>query len=410
MKLATLHGPLQVGVEHLRPLPPSRFDQAAPMFFDPRRPHNTGDWYLTKIVDRLLDHDTLVTVFADSSDAAWDEVNETCDAVILRGGNVLTPRFLSKQVGLELIRRVRIPIVLFGAGVQDVPSGGVPFTDEDIAILRAIGDSGGTTAVRGDLSAEVLASVGVHNTIVTGCPTLYWSRRPELPIRKPAAGRAGFTFRQGLFTDDPAAYAAMFDALAWARRTYDDVTVLLQGEEVALQQLLMVETWGVENTVTVSREPGHVIRLRRNRLDPEGLRAEVRSTYGRWASQELVDWLIERAFFSWDIADHLDTLSRCDVVVGCRLHGNLLALAHGTPTYFLTYDDRTRELAALLDVPASPLHRFADDVAELGDLSELDWAPVERRYRTGFGELVRFLDANRLAHRLAAAPDGTSVP
>ena len=41
-----------------------------------------------------------------------------------------------------------------------------------------------------------------------------------------------------------------------------------------------------------------------------------------------------------------------DVMVGFRLHGNVIALHQGIPAIFFTYDSRIRELSSLFAVPA----------------------------------------------------------
>lgn len=397
MKLATLGGPLEIGVEYVRSLQLSRLDQLTPPFFDPGYPHNVGDWYLTKIVDRLLEYDELLIVYGDGTPEVWEEINSTCDAVVLRGGNIISPDFFSRHIGREKIERISIPIILFGAGVQDVPPDGVPFTEDEIAVLRHIHERCASSAVRGERTAEVLASIGITNTVITGCPTFYWSRKPQLELRKPLGHRAGFTFRQWLYTNDAGPYRSMFDALAQVRDQFDEVVVLVQGEEVALQDLYQNRSWGADRRVTISRDPG-TLRLKRAPVDELALVESVHTRYGGWATPGELDWLIGHSFFSWDIADYLDLSRELDVVVGCRLHGNLLALANGTPAYFLTYDDRTREIVDFLAAPSSPVSALDASTR----FSEQDWAPVQQRYTIGLGRLREFLEGNRLAHRLDA--------
>jgi polysaccharide pyruvyl transferase WcaK-like protein len=86
------------------------------------------------------------------------------------------------------------------------------------------------------------------------------------------------------------------------------------------------------------------------------------------------------------------------MVVGCRLHSNLVSLANGTPTVFLTYDQRTQELAELLELPHCALGDFGPGFDLLGQ----DWRPFEKAYQVHFAEMRRFLEANHLRHRLAA--------
>jgi len=402
MRIATLDGPLEVGVEYWRTLPASKLDQAAPQFFNPSNPHNVGDWFLTKIVDRLLDFDELILLHRGADAREWDEVNETCDALVLRGGNYIQPNFLSTAVGMEALLSIKIPIILFGAGIQQVPAGGVPFTADEVRVLRHIHDSCESSAVRGDLSAEVLASIGVHNTVITGCPTLFWSRSPHLELRRPTpeATRAAFSFRQSLYSSDPAVYRAQFDAIDTVRRRFNETVVILQGEEVALQQLHMSRRWGAEFKVGITHGPGRTMHLRRERIDEDALLRAAHTHFDRFADPELVDWLTDHSFFSWDIGEYLDLYRGRDMLVGCRFHSNLLSIANGTPSYYLTYDQRTQELVDLLHIPSCRLDEFGADI----DVVDQPWDKVENAYTRQYAQMRRFLDGNALDHRLEA-PD-----
>ena len=91
------------------------------------------------------------------------------------------------------------------------------------------------------------------------------------------------------------------------------------------------------------------------------------------------------------------TKQAADMVLGCRLHSNLVAIAHGTPTYFLTYDQRTQEMADTFELPSCPVTAFDASI----DLHDQNWSGFEKRYAHYFGEMRRVLDASGVAHRLA---------
>ena len=139
-------------------------------------------------------------------------------------------------------------------------------------------------------------------------------------------------------------------------------------------------------------------RLNRSALDIEALRLEIHSEYSRYASAGLIDWVMDHTFFSWDIGEYIDHYRSRGVVMGCRLHSNLLALANEVPAYYLTYDERTQEIVDLFDIPGSRLVDFGPHV----DVLDQDWSGFERRYEHYYGEMLRFLDENDLRHWLPA--------
>jgi polysaccharide pyruvyl transferase WcaK-like protein len=400
MRLATILGPVTIGLEGSadRFVPASRLDQARPPFWLDHQPKNLGDWFITKATERILDFDELVVLTSNASQAAFDEVNATCQAVILKGGNYLHPNGLLTQfVGLDLLRRLTIPIVMFGAGVQAGPGERVEFQPDDIAILRYIHDSAEVSCVRGWSAAEALHDIGIDNTLVTGCPTLFWSREPTLQLRPQSERRAVFTFRDGLFTEDPAYYRNQFLAIERVRDLYSEVVVALQGEEIDLQDLYQARKWGAEygSQFKPAGPPG-LFKVVRTPLDVEKLLAAVHAKYGLYTRPALVEWVAANSFFSWDIVDYLDLARAADVVVGCRFHGNLLALANGTPAYYLTYDRRTEELVELLGLPSQGLADLDLDF----DPRTADWTTFTARYRALYATMVEFLERNALTHRL----------
>jgi hypothetical protein len=397
MKLATMQGPLEIGLDYHRYVPAARVDQAASPILNYASPHNLGDWFVTKVTDRLLAYNELLVIQRDADQSAWDRVNAECGALVLKGGNYIQSNWLSREFGIELFRKIKIPIILMGVGVQAGRAERVSFEPEEVEILRYIHDRSACSAVRGYSTAEALAAIGIDNVAVTGCPTIYWSRRPEITVRPPADGHIGFSFRQSLYSDDPAALTAEFAAIQHVRDRCRSVTVILQGEEVMLQLYVQGRRWGTEHEVTVDDLAGTgLTHLQRRPLNLGAIRAQIQAELAPFTRPVLLDWVMNNAFFSYDVGDYLDTYRSCDLVVGCRLHSNLVALSGGTPTVFLTYDERTQELVDLLAVPHCPLGEFGPGF----DLFSQDWRPFEKSYATHFAELRRFLETNGLPHRL----------
>lgn len=411
MRVASLQGPLEIGFDYRRYVQASRADQAMPPFFNPAKPHNIGDWFLTKVVDRILDYDELLFVQRNAGDRDWDKVNSECDVLVLRGGNYIDSRWFSRFVGLETLKKIKIPIVMFGAGLQ-TPAGTRPtFEPEEREALKRIAGSCALLALRGPSTAEALHGIGIDNTIVTGCPTLFWSRRPALELKPSGYAHTGFTFRKTLYSSRDEMSRAQFEAMDLLRRRSEKTTVFAQGEEVALQRYLQATQWGAEFSARMEPVPGHhLLFLKREPMVASEFREQVHAQFDPHAGPELVDWMLENSYFSWDIDQMISRYRDMDLMVGCRLHGNLLALANGTPAYYLTYDERTREVVELLQLPNSPVDRVDPGV----NFAAQDWSPTLRRYEECYLRMLHFLDANALDHRmevprvpeLAGSPSG----
>lgn len=397
MKLATIQGPLEIGLDYHRYVPAAKMDQAASPELDYDSPHNIGDWFVTKSADRLLAYEDLLIIRRDAPDRDWDAINAECDAVVLKGGNYIQSDWLTREFGIDLFRKIKLPIILFGVGLQAGRSERVQFEPEEIEILRYIHASAACSSVRGNSTAEALSSIGIDNFVVTACPTAYWSRKPEIVVRTPSDDAAGFSFRQSLYSEDPDVYRAQFAAIETVRNRFSTLTVILQGEEVLLQRYMEARRWGAEHEATLTPLFGtRISRLTRRPMHLDALAAEIHAEFDRYTNPAFLDWFMNNTFFSYDIGEYLRTYASKGLVVGCRLHSNLVSVANGTPTVFLTYDQRTQELAELFELPHCALSEFGPEFDLLGQ----DWRPFEKNYRFYFSEMRRFLEANGLPHRL----------
>jgi hypothetical protein len=103
-------------------------------------------------------------------------------------------------------------------------------------------------------------------------------------------------------------------------------------------------------------------------------------------------------------------MSRQQLSVGCRIHGNIAAVLAGTPALVFTIDTRTEELCRYHNIPFIPASRI-DENTRLRDLYEgTDFARVVDGHDRRFGHFVDFLNANGLSHIYREDPGRTEAP
>jgi hypothetical protein len=83
---------------------------------------------------------------------------------------------------------------------------------------------------------------------------------------------------------------------------------------------------------------------------------------------------------------------------GTRLHGNIAALASGTPAHLLTFDSRTKEIAEHHGIPHSPLRKLEDDIDPAVLYERADFSDFNARQPGLFDSYLAFLETNGLAH------------
>ncbi len=370
------------GAASLRRSPPGAFwDPPNPAAFFAEHDVNTGDLLVTHaLAVHLAGCDLRGLDPAAAPDRqAWPHPEPR--ATVLRGSNYISP---TADWGhwASLLRALPGPIVAIGLGAQaptaarfDIPRG----TQE---VLRIIADRSESIGVRGHFTAELLDGIGIRNTRVIGCPSFYLSGRPSISIARPDPERAriGITLTRGLGGN----YAS--NGLR-ARRVQ---RALLR--EAAQRPGSRVYGQGSRPEALAELSPDPAIR--------EAALEEVLAGHGL-AGDAAVDALLRRTIRTFwhpdawlaHLRDHVD------VVVGCRLHGNVAALAQGIPALSFTFDSRTREMADFFAMPSVEVDAF-EPVRLTALLDAADWSGFEAAYRANYATYVAFLEENGLPHAL----------
>jgi hypothetical protein len=236
--------------------------------------------------------------------------------------------------------------------------------------------------VRGTYTAELLWSIGVKNVRVIGCPTLFRRNDPGLRIDLPPLAevrRVGYTLRREVSTTyarDIERYLAMQRQTILDLSTRFELTVMAQGE---------VE----EKKLVFGRPDQH----------EEALQALLNARWFVDRNDPLVQIYASRLFYSDVVADYDAVVRSQDMVLGYRLHGNLIALANKTPAVYFTYDSRTAEFVETFQIPAFDV--FGGEPFELE--AYWDQSRFERFNRAtyaGYRNMRAFLIENGVANRM----------
>jgi polysaccharide pyruvyl transferase WcaK-like protein len=88
-----------------------------------------------------------------------------------------------------------------------------------------------------------------------------------------------------------------------------------------------------------------------------------------------------------------------DLVLGYRLHGNLMALANRVPSVYFVYDSRTAEFCETFAIPSYDVYSEREFVLEeYWDQSRFEH--FNRAYAMRYRDMCDFLDENGVAHRM----------
>ncbi|MCR9281104.1 MAG: polysaccharide pyruvyl transferase family protein [Rhodobacteraceae bacterium] len=342
---------------------------------------NTGDVLVYDAMLKALAYDQITNVqFAHAADEKlWP--TDDYDATVIRGSNYLTETVDIGNV-IPLLKKLKGPIVPVGVGAQAAKYKKLEMPKGSIEAWKIIADKCETIGVRGVYSAEVFNDIGIKNIRIIGCPSFYRNLRPSIEIKPldPANARVGLTLNKYLSAD----YASN------ATKTNRMQRALI--EAVAKRPANRLYSQGEREETLAIFETG------------EAKQKHIRSILGKYnleGDKDVEALMSERmqAFFDVDewAADARDNV---DVLVGFRLHGNVIGLHQGIPAVFFTYDSRIRELSTLFAIPSVEIEDYMPINLEK-IFESADFSKVQHVYRLNYAEYHRFLTENGLNHVLA---------
>ncbi len=340
--------------------------------------HNIGDAFVFDSSLKLLNYDKLNALeIVNPKFEDMDRINAEYDYVFLRGSNYVHNSMRWNQT-IEVLKRLKIPVIAWGIGAQAPVKGKIELSDETKTVLRLMADSTTSIGVRGAYSAQVLWDIGIKNVRIVGCPTAFRRNNPDLEIKLPpleVIRSAGITLRREVsatYAQDIKQYLTFHRDLVKSLAARFDVVLMAQGE---VEEKKMV--FG-----TPEQKEEAFAALRANK------------TVNDWYMDETMEKLHrERLFYSDVVADYEGLVQQKDMVLGYRLHGNLMALANGVPSIYFTYDSRTVEFAETYQIPSFDVFSGKEfKLEEYWDQSLFD--KFNRAYHHTYREMRQFLVEN----------------
>jgi hypothetical protein len=346
--------------------------------------HNIGDAFVFDSSLKLLQYDKLdVLNIRDATPADVDRYNAEYDYVFLRGSNYIHDHMVWENAE-PILSKLKIPVLAFGVGAQAPVEGKMQLSEESKRVWRIIADKSASLGVRGTYTAEVLWDLGIKNVRIVGCPTAFRNNDPNLRIDLPQLDhvrKVGFTVRREVsaaYAQDIERYLTVHrDAIKDMARRFD--TVLMMQGEVEEKKLL----WGT---------------------DEQKAEAWAHLKSNDWIAKWFLDDEMEelyrtRLWYSDAVSDYENLVRSKDLVLGYRLHGNLMALSNRIPSVYFSYDSRTVEFAETFGIPCfdvfsgKPFH-----LEEYWDQSRFE--RFNRLFYQRYRDMKSFLDENFITHKM----------
>ncbi|MBX9635421.1 MAG: polysaccharide pyruvyl transferase family protein [Magnetospirillum sp.] len=344
--------------------------------------HNIGDAFVFDSSLKLLNYDRLdVLKIRDVRREDIDRYNAEYDYCFLRGSNYIHGS-MEWENAVTVLEQLKIPVLAFGIGAQAPSTGKLQLSDTTKRVLRLIADRSVSLGVRGEFTAEVLWDLGIKNARVVGCPTLYRNNDPDLRIDLPKLDDVRdlvFTLRRevsGSYASDIDRYLSLHHDVIVDLAQRFDVIVSAQGE--------------IEEKKIVFGTP------------QQRDEAFAQLAHEKWfsgADDPMIRIYRDKLFYSDVVAEYDQLMASQDLVLGYRLHGNLMALANGVPSVYFTYDSRTAEFVDTYRIPAFDVFSGKDfRLEDYWDQSLFE--RFNRAYHARYRDMTLFLDENGIDHKM----------
>ena len=346
--------------------------------------HNIGDAFVFESSLKLMNFEKVAELpIINPSPERIDRLREEYDYVILRGSNYVN-KDMNWRDAIPVLQRLKLPVIAFGIGAQAPVKGELELSEETKAVLRMIAASTTSIGVRGAYTAQVLNDIGIRNVRIVGCPTAFRRNNQHLRIKLPpldTVRKVSVTVRREVspaYAQDIERYLTRHRDLLKDMARRFDVTLMAQGE---IEEKKLVFGTPDQKEEAVAALKSH------------------KWTADWYFDDEIENLYRHRMFYSDVVADYENLVRQQQLVLGYRLHGNLMALANGIPSIYFTYDSRTAEFAETYKIPSYDV--FSDKPFRLEDYWDQSlFDTYNRAWFETYGEMKQFLSENGVDNKM----------
>jgi hypothetical protein len=343
---------------------------------------NIGDTFVFESSLRLIRFEQLhcFNTYSQNVDEAVALLND-CDVAILRGSNYLHPGMDWGNLP-DIVERSRTPVVAFGIGAQASRFEPVKLSAKTVRFMAMIAERSRSLGCRGKFTASVLQDAGIKNVSPIGCPSLFRSNDAKLRISWPPQNvtRIGFTVTRGFspgYCDD--VKAATKRELGMLKRLASELEVYILSQGETAEKIFYYRAY--------------------DRI-ADAKKSMLESGWNLDRMPWLADLYWRGMFFGVSPAEYEAMVKRCDIVMGYRLHGNMMALSVGIPAIYVTYDSRTREIVDHFSIPHYDILAPRAFSLKRSMRTEL-FAEFNARFAFNYNLVRQFLEENGVAHKMS---------
>ena len=351
---------------------------------------NSGNMlYAYGVFRSLLTEDTVIDmdyygVERNYTDEDIEQINEKYDAYVCPLADAFRDAFTEKLIKYaNFFNKLRIPCYVIGVGLRapyepQIEDARV-FDEAAAKFVKAALNKSAVIGLRGEITGEYLKKLGFiegKHYIPIGCPSMY-SCGKKLPYRKLELNEdSTIAFNLSSITPEN----IMRFAFSEMRRYPNHELIEQNRDELKLFYYGSPYAPNKSASVLLPRKISHPL-LQENRY-------HIFINVPTW----------------------IRFLSKCDLSIGSKLHGNIAAVIAGCPALFMPLDSRMRELVAYHNFPSIPYSLVSADDRICDLLEKVDITSYLKVQGHNFNRFVDFLNMNGLDSIYLKNRDRTDAP
>jgi hypothetical protein len=343
---------------------------------------NTGDLTVYDSTLKLLNYNRSARINIDApvDRALASQLNDLYDYVVLRASNYIHEE-MEWGYFADWLDALHLPGLCLGIGAQAATRRRILLPPLANRIWHMIAERSPSIGVRGEFTASVLEDNGIRNLDIVGCPSIFRACDPNLQLRHKAFSdirRVGFSLRRETgdnYTENVVSFLNTQKELILRFNALFELVLTVHGE--------------IEEKVYYYNDISRLAAARQTLRDMGWFDSKNEG--------ELEAVYESRLFFAPVVSYYDDLVRELDCTLGYRVHGVLPALAAGTPSVLLRYDERSAELARTLKVPLlEPDEALREDVQDLFHPNR--FKEFEENYPKAYEVMRSFLEKHEVAH------------
>ena len=240
----------------------------------------------------------------------------------------------SNGIRSTLFQKFNCPITSFGLGAQAPnDSTRISLGPNTIRLANILADKCQVLSVRDRFTAEVLADLGIKNTVVIGCPSNFINLDQQLGQK--------IIEKAGRYHDD----------FGWGDiRTH--IAEFSGGHEMSKSVLkATLQLLGKSSSFYIIQSPDLFPFLLRETNEVHPL-YQGNTPYKPGDVSAIRSLLKKKLLHFSSIDAWMDFARTCDLSTGMRIHGNMVPLQAGVPSIIISHDSRTSGPTQIMGIPS----------------------------------------------------------